>query len=122
LKGHGTTITRTEREAHEFFHTEAVVIAELKALHLASRIATSAKICAAPENYKVCGQCLSIVLTRAKTCPLCAAYRFYESPDAVRLVAGLTERVAFPLTAGTVPRISSVVREPPNQKEIKNGN
>jgi uncharacterized paraquat-inducible protein A len=98
------------------------MIAELKALHLASRIANSAKICAAPEKFKVCWVCLSISYQRAPVCPICHAHRFYESADAVRVVAGMTERVAFPVTAGTVPRFVHGEREQPEEKEVENGN
>jgi hypothetical protein len=101
---------------------DVVMNDEMRAVYLASRRATSAKICAAPEDYKVCWHCLSIAVTRAKACPLCAAYRFYESPDAVRVVACLTERVAFPVTAGTVPRISGAMLEQSNEKDTQNGN
>jgi hypothetical protein len=96
--------------------------AELKALHEASRIATSAKIRSAPEDYKVCWVCLSIAYQRAPLCPVCHAHRFYQSADAVRVVAGMMEQVAIPVTAGTVPRFIAQVREQPEDKEVENGN
>jgi len=98
------------------------MIAELKALHLASRIANSAKICAAPEEFKVCWVCLSIAYQRAPLCPVCHSYRFYESADAVRVVAGMTERVAFPVTAGTVPRFVREAGQQTRKQEVENGN
>jgi hypothetical protein len=93
--------------------------AEMRALHLAARRATSAKICEAPEDYKVCWVCLSIAFKRAPTCPICRAYRFYESPDALRVVTSLMDRVAFPVTAGTVPRFGAVVRSSPKNGRLK---
>ena len=51
--------------------------------HLSDRARKAAKIIAAPENFKVCEGCDSIVATREATCPNCNGYRFNEEPDAV---------------------------------------
>ena len=93
--------------------------ADLLALHFAARIQKSAKICAAPQEYKVCWHCLSVAYKRASICPVCHAHRFYESADAVRVVARLMEQVPFPVSAGTVPRFGGAVREQPEEKEIE---
>ena len=123
---YGINTIGIKRGAHEFFCTnnsaEVALNAEMRAFHLASRRATSAKICAAPQDYKVCWVCLSIAFKRAGHCPICGAHRFYESPEAVRVVAGLMEKFAFPVTAGTVPRAWSTLREQPKARGFKNGN
>lgn len=41
------------------------------------------KILAAPDNFKVCECCGSIVAAKAAVCPLCNAYRFDTSREAV---------------------------------------
>jgi hypothetical protein len=51
--------------------------------HLSERARKAAKIIAAPENFKVCEGCESIVAARVATCPNCNGYRFNEDPDAV---------------------------------------
>ncbi len=47
------------------------------------------KIAAAPENYKVCEGCESIVGAKASTCPSCHGYRFDESAARVVVQARL---------------------------------
>jgi hypothetical protein len=108
--------------AHEFFCKEVVMNKEMRARYFAARRATSAKICESPEDYKVCWHCLSIAYKRASICPICQAHRFYESADAVRVVAGMMERVAFPVSAGTVPRFGNVAQDKPEGKEVDCGN
>ena len=44
--------------------------------HLAERAARAQKIIEAPQNYKVCEGCESIVTRRVPTCPNCHGYRF----------------------------------------------
>jgi hypothetical protein len=44
---------------------------------------------------------LSIAFRQARVCPICSAYRFLESTEAVVLVAGFAACFAFPVTAGT---------------------
>jgi RNA polymerase subunit RPABC4/transcription elongation factor Spt4 len=78
---------------------------ELRALHLAHRQKASLEIRSSPASYKVCRICLSIAWKQAPLCPICHAHGFYESEQAVWVVATLTEKVAFPKTAGTVPRL-----------------
>jgi uncharacterized paraquat-inducible protein A len=51
--------------------------------HLADRAARAEKIIAAPENFKVCEGCESIVTMRVTSCPNCHGYRFDESPERV---------------------------------------
>ena len=51
--------------------------------HLADRAARAEKIIAAPDNFKVCEGCDSIVTARVASCPNCHGYRFDESPGRV---------------------------------------
>jgi len=51
--------------------------------HLAERAARAEKIVAAPENFKVCEGCESIVTMRVVSCPNCHGYRFEESTERV---------------------------------------
>ena len=51
--------------------------------HLADRAARAEKIIAAPENFKVCEGCESIVTMRVTSCPNCHGYRFDEAPERV---------------------------------------
>jgi len=51
--------------------------------HLAERAARAEKIIAAPQEYKICEGCDSIVKLRAPACPNCHGYRFDESAEAV---------------------------------------
>ena len=44
--------------------------------HLAERAARAQKIIAAPQSYKICEGCESIVTRRVATCPNCHGYRF----------------------------------------------
>jgi hypothetical protein len=91
--------------------------------HVARRRAQAEKICATPADYKLCGQCLSIALKGAGVCPLCRAFRFLESRDAVVLIAEYSTRFAFPVTAATVPRITGLEQPIHSScKEACNGN
>jgi len=51
--------------------------------HLADRAARADKIIAAPENFKVCEGCESIVTMRVTSCPNCHGYRFDEAAERV---------------------------------------
>ncbi len=51
--------------------------------HLADRAARAEKIITAPDNFKVCEGCDSIVTARVVNCPNCHGYRFDESPERV---------------------------------------
>ncbi|TSA35730.1 MAG: hypothetical protein D4R65_03945 [Verrucomicrobiaceae bacterium] len=53
------------------------------ASHLEDRAARAEKIIAAPENFKVCEGCESIVAARVVTCPNCHGYRFDEATERV---------------------------------------
>jgi Zn finger protein HypA/HybF involved in hydrogenase expression len=44
--------------------------------HLEERAARAQKIIEAPQNYKICEGCESIVTRRVPTCPNCQGYRF----------------------------------------------
>ena len=57
--------------------------------HLKDRAARARKIIEAPQNFKVCEGCESIVTTRVVTCPNCHGYRFDESPERVIAQANL---------------------------------
>lgn len=50
---------------------------------LADRAARAEKIIGAPEHFKVCEGCDSIVTARVVGCPNCHGYRFDESPERV---------------------------------------
>ena len=51
--------------------------------HLAERAARAQKIIEAPQNYKVCEGCESIVTRRVATCPNCHGYRFNSAEDEI---------------------------------------
>jgi uncharacterized paraquat-inducible protein A len=51
--------------------------------HLAERAARAEKIITAPQEYKICEGCDSIVKARVASCPNCHGYRFDESPESV---------------------------------------
>lgn len=51
--------------------------------HLSERSEKAAKIIAAPDQFKVCEGCDSIVTQRVALCPNCNSYRFDDSPEAV---------------------------------------
>lgn len=51
--------------------------------HLKDRAERAGKIIAAPERFKVCEGCESIVTARVTTCPNCHGYRFDESATRV---------------------------------------
>ena len=48
-----------------------------------SRRKAAEQITGAPQRYKVCESCGSIVLKKSDVCPNCNAYRFDDSPEAV---------------------------------------
>ena len=51
--------------------------------HLADRAARAQKIIEAPQNYKVCEGCESIVTRRVATCPNCHGYRFNSDEEEI---------------------------------------
>lgn len=51
--------------------------------HLDDRAERARKIIGAPEKFKVCEGCESIVTTRVVTCPNCHGYRFDEASERV---------------------------------------
>jgi hypothetical protein len=51
---------------------------------LIARGERAAQIVRAPERYKVCEGCESIVVRDAATCPNCHGYRFDTDPERVR--------------------------------------
>jgi Zn finger protein HypA/HybF involved in hydrogenase expression len=51
--------------------------------NLAERAARAQKIIEAPQNYKVCEGCDSIVTRRVATCPNCHGYRFNLDEDEI---------------------------------------
>lgn len=51
--------------------------------HLQDRADRARKIVGAPQNYKVCEGCESVVAARVVTCPNCHGYRFDDSPERV---------------------------------------
>ena len=53
------------------------------ASHLEDRAARAKKIIGAPEHFKVCEGCESIVAARVATCPNCHGYRFDDSSERV---------------------------------------
>ena len=50
---------------------------------LEERLAAATKIKAAPQNFKVCESCGSIVARKSVSCPNCSAYRFDTDPAGV---------------------------------------
>jgi RNA polymerase subunit RPABC4/transcription elongation factor Spt4 len=78
---------------------------ETQKLHSSLRNERAAKIIGEPEKYKVCDQCQSIAFKAAHVCPICHAYRWREGYFDIIEVAQLTTQSAFPVTAGTVPRL-----------------
>jgi Zn finger protein HypA/HybF involved in hydrogenase expression len=67
--------------------------------HLAERAARAQKIIEAPQNYKVCEGCESIVARRVATCPNCHGYRF--DLDANQIVAHAKMLASRPQTSVT---------------------
>ena len=61
---------------------------------MADRAERAKKISAAPERYKVCEGCESIVTVRVTTCPNCHGYRFDE--DAARVIEQATHLATRP--------------------------
>jgi len=72
--------------------------------HLADRAAKAKKIIAAPEQFKVCEGCDSIVTMRVITCPNCHGYRFDESPE--RVVEQATHLASRPQQSVTAEDLS----------------
>ncbi|MDD5262558.1 MAG: hypothetical protein PHD76_12000 [Methylacidiphilales bacterium] len=54
-----------------------------------SRKEAAEKIISAPQKYKVCESCGSIVVKKADVCPNCNAYRFDISAESVTAQAKL---------------------------------
>ncbi len=81
---------------------------------------------ASAGEFKVCSACLSIALNRARVCPVCGAYRFFYSPEAVRAVALFMHAAPWPRTAGTVPRLGGFQQQEQQSQgveyEVLNGN
>lgn len=50
---------------------------------MAERAARAQKIIDAPQNYKICEGCESIVARRVDTCPNCHGYRFNEDDSVI---------------------------------------
>ena len=75
--------------------------------HLARRCALAAGFIAEPHRFKVCDQCSSIAVIYAPACRICGAYRFDECPKRVIEVSHQIAANPFPVTAGTVPRLST---------------
>ena len=67
--------------------------------HLADRAARAQKIIDAPQDFKVCEGCESIVARRVVTCPNCHGYRFNE--DIGEIVAHAKALAARPQTSVT---------------------
>jgi RNA polymerase subunit RPABC4/transcription elongation factor Spt4 len=67
--------------------------------HLAERLARAQKIIEAPNNYKVCEGCESIVTRRVATCPNCHGYRF--NLDEVEIIAHAKTLASRPQTSVT---------------------
>jgi Zn finger protein HypA/HybF involved in hydrogenase expression len=51
--------------------------------HLAERAARAKTIISAPQHYKICQGCESIVTRRVATCPNCNGYRFNLDEDEI---------------------------------------
>lgn len=79
--------------------------------HARLRRANSERICAEPELFKICAGCLSVFYRPAPICSFCGGFRWYYDPEALKLIARITERSALPFTAGVAPRLSSGVQE-----------
>jgi uncharacterized paraquat-inducible protein A len=67
--------------------------------HLAERAARAQKIIDAPQNYKVCEGCESIVARRVATCPNCHGYRF--DLDEAKIVTQAKTLASRPQTSVT---------------------
>jgi len=57
--------------------------------HLEERAARAQKIIKAPQNYKICEGCESIVTRRVPTCPNCHGYRFDRDEQQINAQAQL---------------------------------
>ena len=87
---------------------------ELLVIHAQKRREGFVHILDAPQLFKVCTQCRSISPAHSPTCFVCRAYRFSTSPIYVEATALIARENVFPLTVGTVPRISTMCGpEPP---------
>ncbi|HEY5814570.1 MAG TPA: hypothetical protein VIT23_18185 [Terrimicrobiaceae bacterium] len=61
--------------------------------HLAERAARAQKIIAAPQEFKICEGCDSIVAQRVATCPNCHGYRFnYHAEEVIAQAKLLASR------------------------------
>jgi hypothetical protein len=81
------------------------------ASHARLRRDNAQSICAKPSEFKVCACCFSIFYKRAAVCSFCRGYRWYYDPEAVKLIAGITEQSALPFTAGVAPRLVPVLAD-----------
>ncbi len=73
--------------------------------HLADRAARAQKIIDAPENFKVCEGCESIVARRVVTCPNCHGYRFNENDE--EIIAHARALASRPQTSVTAEDLES---------------
>jgi len=64
-------------------HSEMGINKDMADAHLADRAARAEKIIAAPQLFKVCEGCDSIVAARVSMCPSCDSYRFNMAPEEV---------------------------------------
>jgi hypothetical protein len=67
--------------------------------HLAERAARAKKIVAAPQSYKICEGCESIVARRVATCPNSHGYRF--NMDEAEIIAQAKLLASRPQTSVT---------------------
>lgn len=73
--------------------------------HMAERAARAQVIIDAPQNYKVCEGCESIVTARVVTCPNCSGYRF--NTDAAEVIAHAKALASRPQTSVTSADLES---------------
>lgn len=69
--------------------------------HLADRAARAERIIKAPDNFKICEGCESIVARKVATCPSCHGYRFNE--DESQIIAHAQLLASRPQTSVTAP-------------------
>ena len=108
-------MTAAQRDASPLSATPVTILATARrctamtaselAKHMAWRQTSTAKVRGAHGDYKVRSQCCSISAVGAAVCPVCHAYRWVLSPDAVCVVAEFGGRSPFPFTAAVVPRL-----------------
>jgi hypothetical protein len=72
--------------------------------HARRRRQNSESIYVNATEFKVCSVCLSTSYQRARLCPFCRSYRWFYSPEVVKMIALVTEGSVVPFTAGVAPR------------------